>query len=256
MRRHDHTAVLTIDRPEARNAINAQLAKELDDTFDELAVDNDIWVVVLTGEGERAFCAGQDLKELAAASSSPSAAPTRYRPRGGWGGITRRDLPKPLVAAVNGAALGGGFEIVLSSDIVVAEAHALFGLPEVKHGVYAAAGGLARIARRLPPSVAFELVLTGESISAEQAHRFGLVNRVVPTGAGLTTALAIAETICQASPLAVQLSKQVVRAALTHGEDEAFRLQDDLGAVLRQTEDFKEGPRAFLEKRPPRWRGR
>jgi enoyl-CoA hydratase len=253
VRRHGRTAVVVLNRPQVRNAMNASMALQINETLDELSGDDDTWAVVLTGAGDKAFCAGQDLKELA--GHQGAGAPGRPELSGGWGGITGRQFPKPLLAAVNGVAFGGGFEIVLCCDLVVAEAHAQFALPEVKRGVVAAAGGLVRVARRLPPSLALEMVLTGESISADQALRHGLVNRVVPTGKSLASALDLAALACAGSPLAVRASKQVVRAVMSGGETEAFELQRRLLAQLRTTDDFEEGPRAFVEKRPPQWTG-
>lgn len=247
--RVERTAVVIMQRPEVRNAMNSDMAEALDAAFDDLAADDEVWAVVLTGAGDQAFCAGQDLKELG------SGQPRRPQPFGGWGGLTRRDFPKPLIAAVNGVALGGGFELVLCCDMVIAEEQARFGLPEVKRGVIAAAGGLVRISRRLPPSVALHMALTGEPISAEEAWSLGLVNRVVGTGQGLPAAIQLGATIAQAAPLAVRLSKRIIRSVIATGENSIFELQGQLVEDLRQSADFAEGPRAFLEKRPPQWRG-
>jgi enoyl-CoA hydratase/carnithine racemase len=240
-------AIVVMDRPEARNAMNVEMTQQLDATYDELVQDDDTWVVVLTGAGEKAFCAGQDLKEIG-----------RARPprRNGFGGITQRDFPKPLIAAVNGFALGGGFEICLACDLVVAEEHATFGFPEVKRGIFAGAGGLVRIAKRLSMAQALELAMTGEPMSARRAYELGLVNRVVPSGESVSVAVQLANVICEAAPLSVRLSKRVIRASVAQGEDELWALQAQLGAELRQTEDYHEGPRAFVEKRAPRWQGR
>jgi enoyl-CoA hydratase len=240
-----------MDRPEARNAMNAELSEQLASTYDMLADDDDIWVVVLTGAGDRAFCAGADLKEVVAHAA---ACPPRPPRRGGFGGITQRDFPKPIVAAVNGYALGGGFEMCLACDLIIAEQHATFGLPEVKRGIFAGAGGLIRIGQRLPMPIALEIVMTGEPLTAERAYDLGLVNRVVPSGDGVRAAVQLANTICQAAPLSVRLSKRIVRSSVEQGEEQLFALQDQLGAELRRTEDYREGPRAFVEKRTPQWR--
>lgn len=248
--RVERTAVVTMQRPAVRNAMNSAMAEALDVAFDDLAADDDVWAVVLTGAGDQAFCAGQDLKEVG------SGQPRRPQPSGGWGGLTKREFPKPLIAAVNGVALGGGFELVLCCDMVIAEEQARFGLPEVKRGVVASAGGLVRISRRLPPSVALQMAMTGEPITAEEARALGLVNRVVGAGQGLPTAIELGGTIAQAAPLAVRLSKRIIRSVIAAGEDRVFEVQGQLLEDLRQSADFAEGPRAFIEKRPPQWRGR
>jgi crotonobetainyl-CoA hydratase len=253
--REGRVAIVVMDRPEARNAMNREMTEQLDALYDELAADDSVWAVVLTGAGDRAFCAGQDLKELE--TRTQGAGTDAPRPaRGGFGGITRRDFPKPIISAVNGFAMGGGFEICLACDLVVAEEHASFGLPEVKRGLFAAGGGVVRLGNRLPLPLAMEVVLTGEPLSARRAYELGLVNRVVPTGEGVRTAIQLANTICQAAPLAVRLSKKIVRAAVAGGEDELWALQAELGAELRRSDDYREGPRAFIEKRPPQWTGR
>lgn len=251
--RQGRVAVVVMDRPEARNAMNSELSEQLAQTYDALEADDDIWVVVVTGGGDRAFCAGADLKEVVTHNAAGTARPTR---RGGFGGLTEREFPKPVIAAVNGFALGGGFELCMACDLIVAEEHATFGLPEVKRGIYAGARGLVRIGQRLPMSVALEVVMTGEPLSARRAYELGLINRVVPSGEGVRSAVEMANVICQAAPLSVRMSKRVVRATFAQGEDEALELQTQLGAALRDTKDWQEGPRAFVEKRPPAWQGR
>jgi crotonobetainyl-CoA hydratase len=250
--RQGRVAIMVMDRPEARNAMNMEMTAQLDAAYQQLAEDDDVWVVVLTGAGDRAFCAGQDLKEVG--RRAQSAAPPR--PSGGFGGITQREFAKPLIAAVNGFALGGGFEICLACDLIVAEEHATFGFPEVKRGIFAGAGGLVRIGHRLSMAQALELAMTGEPLSARRAFELGLVNRVVPSGQAVHAAVELANVICAAAPLSVRLSKRVIRASLAQGEEELFALQAQLGAELRQTEDYAEGPRAFVEKRAPQWKGR
>jgi enoyl-CoA hydratase len=257
--REGRVSIVVMDRPEARNAMNREMTQQLDATFDELAADDSVWVVVLTGAGDRAFCAGQDLKELETRTRSPESANTPVRSSGsgsgGFGGITRRDFPKPLIAAVNGFAMGGGFEICLACDLVVAEEHASFGLPEVKRGLFAAGGGVVRLGKRVPMPLAMEVALTGEPLTAQRAYELGLVNRVVPKGEGVRAAVQLANKICEAAPLAVRLSKRMVRTAVAQGEDELWALQAELGAELRRSEDYLEGPRAFIEKRAPHWKG-
>jgi enoyl-CoA hydratase/carnithine racemase len=254
--REGRVAIVVMDRPEARNAMNREMAEQLNAIYDELAQDDDVRAVVLTGAGDRAFCAGQDLKEVESAVKQAESGAPRRGPSGGFGGITRRDFPKPIIAAVNGFAMGGGFEICLACDLIVAEEHASFGLPEVKRGLFAGAGGLVRLGRRLPMPLAMEVILTGEPLSAQRAYELGLVNRVVPKGEGVRAALELADLICQAAPLAVRLSKKMVRTGVLHGEEELWNLQAQLGAELMRSEDFLEGPRAFIEKRAPQWKGR
>ena len=177
--REGRVAIIVMDRPEARNAMNREMTEQLNTTYDELAGDEAVWAVVLTGAGDRAFCAGQDLKEVEAAVKQAESGAAPRGAAGGFGGITHRDFPKPIIAAVNGFAMGGGFEICLACDLVVAEEHASFGLPEVKRGLFAGAGGLVRIGKRLPMPLTMEVALTGEPLSAERAYELGLVNRVV-----------------------------------------------------------------------------
>ncbi|MGH9027018.1 MAG: enoyl-CoA hydratase-related protein, partial [Acidimicrobiia bacterium] len=205
---------------------------------------------VLTGSGP-VFSAGADLKVVAKGGGAEL-----DRVPGGFGGIVRREFPKPLIAAVNGPALAGGFEIVLSCDLVVAADHATFGLPEVKRGLLAAAGGLIRLPKRVPLAVALEIGMTGEPIDATRAHTLGLVNRVVPAARVLNEALALAETIAANAPLSVRLSKQVVRDAEDPPEDEGWRITYDAATKLFGSEDLIEGATAFVEKRPPVWKGR
>jgi enoyl-CoA hydratase/carnithine racemase len=251
--RQGRVAIVVMDRPEARNAMNSELSAQLAETYDALEADDDVWAVVVTGAGDRAFCAGADLKEVVSHANAGTERPAR---RGGFGGLTERNFPKPVIAAVNGFALGGGFELCMACDLIVAEEHATFGLPEVKRGIYAGARGLVRIGQRLPMSVALEVVMTGEPLSARRAYQIGLVNRVVPSGEGVRSSVELANVICQAAPLSVRMSKRVVRATFAQGEEEALELQNQLGAGLRDTEDWQEGPRAFVEKRAPRWKAR
>src|SRR5215469_1272588 len=187
LRREGRVAIVVMDRPEARNAMNLEMTDQLDATYDQLAEDDETWAVVLTGAGDRAFCAGQDLSEVGMALQRAQSG-ARRRPSGGFGGITRREFPKPLIAAVNGFALGGGFEICLACDLVVAEEHASFGLPEVKRGMFAGGGGLVRLGRRVPMTLALEVAMTGQPLSAQRAYELGLVNRVVPSGQAVRAA--------------------------------------------------------------------
>ena len=249
------TLVITLDRPKA-NAIDVPTSYALYDAFDRLRRDDDLRVAVLTGAGERFFCAGWDLH----AASDGEAVDADHGP-GGFAGLTELfDLDKPVIAAVNGLALGGGFELVLAADLVVAAEHAEFALPEVGLGIVPDSGGALRLPRRLPAPVALELLLTGRRMDAAEALGWGLVNRVASGGELLPQALALAARICDGAPLAVAAVKQIVRETASLGVREGFALLrggelDRYRAMLR-SEDAVEGPRAFAEKRRPAWRGR
>lgn len=244
----DRVAVITLDRPEARNAVDQQLAVDIEAAIDRLEADDALWVGILAGEGP-AFCAGADLKAVASGEANLATE------RGGFAGIVQRDRSKPLIAAVDGPALAGGLEIVLSCDLVVAGAGASFGLPEVKRSLIANAGGLIRLPRVLPRNLAMEMALTGEAISAEAAHAYGLVNRLVDRGSALAGALALATEIGANAPLAVRASRHVLTSAGLLGDEEAFAVSAEAARAVFHSEDFKEGPRAFIEKRRPEWRG-
>lgn len=243
-------AVITIRRPEARNAVNGEVANGLEQAVERLDGDVDTWVGVLAGEGP-VFCAGADLKVIAAGGMGEL-----ITGRGGFAGITRLQRSKPLIAAVDGPALAGGCEIVLSCDLVVASRQAAFGVPEVKRSLVAAAGGLFRLPQALPRNVALEMAMTGDPLDAERAHALGLVNQLVEPGAALDAAVALAERICANAPLAVRQSRRVVLAAADLDEEAAWNLSAEAMATVIQTEDFAEGPMAFIEKRAPRWKGR
>ncbi|BEP71202.1 MULTISPECIES: enoyl-CoA hydratase-related protein [unclassified Variovorax] len=248
-----HVALVTIDRPEARNAVNGDVATGLEAAVDATEADDDIRAVVLTGAGREAFCAGADLKEVSAGRGS-----ALRTERGGFAGFVYRERSKPWIAAVNGKALAGGTELVLACDLVVAVRQAAFGLPEVLRGLIAAAGGLYRLPRAIPPNIALELILTAGQLDAERAHGFGLVNRLVADVDGLReAALALAAEIARNGPVAVRQSLRVAREANSGLDEAALRaLTRDAFERVAASEDFKEGPRAFIEKRAPRWTGR
>jgi len=253
--RRGNVLVITINRPEARNAVNGAVSTAVGDALEQAQNDDEVRAVVITGAGDKSFCAGADLKAI-------SRRENLYHPdHGEWGfaGYVHHFIDKPTIAAVNGTALGGGTELALASDLVVACDSATFGLPEVKVGLFAAAGGVFRIVHQLPRKVALEMVLTGEPISAAEAAKWGLINQVVPDGAVLEAALALAERVTVNAPLSVQASKRIAYGAddgVIRDEEPGWaRTQREFGVVLR-SEDAKEGPLAFAEKRPPVWKAR
>lgn len=248
----EHTgaiAVITISRPEVRNAMNREAAEALAAALDELDGRDDLRAGILTGAGGF-FCAGMDLKAFAATGERPLT-----DSRGAFG-IVERPPSKPLIAAVEGPALGGGFEIALACDMVVAAQEASFGLPEVRRGLVAAAGGVLRIGERLPRNLALELVTTGDRISATRAYELGLVNRVAPAGEALAVAHELAATIAANAPLAVSTSKRIVDESVDWLRAESFDRQKPIIQVVRDSDDAKEGAKAFVEKRAPVWSGR
>jgi enoyl-CoA hydratase len=246
----DRIAIITIRRPEARNAVNGEVASGIEAAVDKLEQDPDLWAGVLASEGP-VFSAGADLKAIAAGQANS----LRTR-RGGFGGITQRERTKPIVAAVDGPALAGGCEIALACDLIVASRQAVFGLPEVKRSLLAAAGGLIRLPRTLGPKVAMEIILTGDPISAQRAYDLGLVNQLVEPGQALDAAKALAGRITVNAPVAVWLSRRIALEALDGDDDRLWKMTFDSFNEVGQTEDFSEGPRAFIEKRPPVWKGR
>jgi acetyl-CoA C-acetyltransferase len=251
VRRDGHLLEVTINRPEARNSLHPMANEELDHVFDAFFADSDLWAAVLTGAGDKAFCAGNDL--VYSASGKPV-----WVPKNGFAGLTsRRTMPKPVIAAVNGYAMGGGCEIALACHLVVADATAQFALSEVKVGLIAGAGGIVRLPRTVPAKVATELILTGRRVSAAEAHRYGLVNRVTEAGQALAGARALAAEILAGSPTSVRISLQLMEQ--TRGiPDVIDAVTHPSGLVdeLLGTEDAAEGQRAFAQKRPPRWRNR
>jgi enoyl-CoA hydratase len=248
MERRGHIAILTLNRPEARNAISPEVSQEMAALLDTIEADDELRAVVITGKGE-VFSAGADLKVVAAGRGMDIA-----RGKGGFAGVATRDFPKPMIAAVNGPALAGGFEIVLSCDLVVAADTARFGIPEVQRGLMAAAGGLIRLPKRVPLAVALELAMTGDPIDAQRALALGLVNRVVAAGEVLDGACSIAERIGENSPIAVRLSRQLVREAAELPEADGWRRTNELAVQIFASGDAVEGATAFAEKRKPNWR--
>jgi crotonobetainyl-CoA hydratase len=253
--RRGDVMVITLNRPQARNAINAAVSTGLGDALHQAQLDPDVRAVVITGAGSKSFCAGADLKAISRRENifHPE------HPEWGFAGYVHHFIDKPTIAAVNGTALGGGTELALASDLVVAEEGARFGLPEVKRGLIAAAGGVFRIVDHLPRKVAMELLLTGEPITAGDALRWGLINQVVPDGTVVDAALALAERIAVNAPLAVSASKRVAygvdEGVITGDEPGWSRTIGEIGALLK-SDDAKEGPLAFAQKRQPVWTAR
>ncbi|HEV8310646.1 MAG TPA: enoyl-CoA hydratase-related protein [Methylomirabilota bacterium] len=248
--KRDRIATVTINRPEVMNAVHPPANQELDRVWDDVAADPDTWVAILTGAGDKAFSTGNDLKWTA----------TRGMPRmpeKGFGGITNRhDLTKPVIAAVNGFALGGGFEMALACDVVVAAEHARFGFPESRVGLMAADGGVHRLPRHVPLKIAMGMLLTGRQMTASEAHRWGLVNEVIPGPELPQAARRWAEEVMECAPLSVQATKEAALGGL--GRPLAEAMAGTYPGVTRvfASEDAREGPRAFAAKRKPVWRGR
>jgi enoyl-CoA hydratase/carnithine racemase len=254
LERQGNIGVLTLNRPEALNAVNSDLAIAAGAALDEADQDPEIRVVVLTGAG-RAFCAGADLKALAQGQRIDD----REHPDWGFAGIVQHWVAKPVIAAVNGFAMGGGTEIVLACDLAVIDENASLGLPEVKRGLLAAAGGVIRLQRQIPFKVALETMLTGEPMSAARAYELGLVNRVAPSGTALEVAMELAATIAANAPLSVRYSKAVAHTTAAMGSDwepEVWKVNADAAKVVFRSADAMEGPRAFAAKRAPEWQGK
>ncbi|HLN18519.1 MAG TPA: enoyl-CoA hydratase-related protein [Acidimicrobiales bacterium] len=253
--RIEHVEVLTLNRPDAANALNPELLTALSTAFEELAHDDEVRVLVLTGSGDRTFCAGMDLRAF---SERRAEEPSGDEPRNAAGGppfsLLREGYDKPVVAAVNGSAVGGGFELVLGCDLVVAADHARFGLPEVRRGLLPAGGGTL-LGTRIPLNLALEVALTGRYVSAEEAAAWGLVNRVVPAGKLLETALELANEVAANGPLGVKVTKRLTRRAVAVDPQLGWGTPEELAEVFG-SEDAKEGALAFIEKRTPHWQGR
>ena len=246
-----HVALVTMRRPERRNAVDERIARGLEQAVDLVEGDTELRAAVLAGEGP-VFSAGADLGLISAGRRHEM-----YTERGGFAGITARQRRKPLIAAVDGPALAGGFELVLACDVVVASTRAVFGLPEVKRSLVAAGGGVFRTPRVLPHGVTMRMLLTGDPLDAERAHALGLVAELCEPGTATQAALQLAGRIAANAPLAVQLTRTLVLEAEGADDEGALWKRSRLAMDdILQTDDAKEGPRAFLERREPRWRGR
>jgi enoyl-CoA hydratase len=246
--RHERVIVVTLNRPEQRNAINGEVANGVAEALDQLDADASLSVGIITGAGGY-FCAGMDLKAFAAGEMP-------WVEGRGFGGIVERNSDKPLIAAVEGFAVAGGLEVALACDLIVAATGAKLGIPEVKRSLVAAGGGLLRLPRMLPRNIANELALTGDPISAERGYELGLVNRVSEPGAALETALQLAATIAANGPLALAASKRILRESLDWSQSEAFERQQPIWGPIFASEDAREGATAFAEKRAPVWQGK
>jgi enoyl-CoA hydratase len=240
--------IITLNRPEARNAVNRALAEGLAEALDALDADDELSVGVLTGAGG-GFCAGMDLKAFVQGE-------VPYVGDRGFAGITQRSARKPLIAAIEGFAVAGGLEVALACDLIVAGRSAKLGIPEVKRSLVAAGGALLRLPRRLPEGIAMELALTGDPISAERGHEFGLVNRLADDGQALEAALELARKIAANGPLALAATKAVMQQRHSWSEGEFWDRQGEITGPVFSSEDAREGATAFAEKRPPEWKGR
>ena len=249
--REGHILTVTVNRPERMNALHSMAHFEMAEIFDRFEADDDLWIAILTGAGERAFSAGNDLKFQAEGGR-------RDKHNSGFGGLVKRfNRNKPIIAAVNGVAMGGGFELALACDIIIAAENAKFALPEPRVGLAAMSGGLHRLPRAIPRHQALGMILTGRHVSADEGYRLGFVTEVVATGEALKSAKAWAGEILKCSPVSIRTSMEVMRLGLEKASiAEALSTEYQAEEVLRNSEDFIEGPKAFSEKRAPDWKGR
>ena len=250
--------IFTINRPQVKNALDIETSRALAQHFADFRDDPEAWVAIITGAGVESFCAGGDLKKMRDyyASMTPQERRNRGETEPGIGGITRNlSVWKPIIAAINGYCLAGGLEIALACDLRVAEEHASFGLTEVKWGIIPGAGGTQRLPRLVGIDKAMDLMMTARKMPADEALQCGLISRLVPKGQALGKSLELAEQICENAPLAVKAVKEAAMRGMDMSLDEGLRLEQFLAEPLRQSEDAKEGPQAFTEKRKPEFKG-
>jgi enoyl-CoA hydratase/carnithine racemase len=250
--RNGPVTTVTLSRPEVYNALHIDAHFELNRVFDDFAADPDQWIAIITGAGDKAFCAGNDLKWQAAGGK-------RGWDKGGFAGLTARfDCDKPIIAAVNGVAMGGGFEIALACDLIIAAENATFALPEPRVGLAALAGGLHRLPRQIGLKRAMGMILTARHVSAREGFELGFVNEVTPPGEALAAAERWADMISKNSPMSIRASKQAIQKGLAVSMEQALAEQYDYPAVkaMVASQDYIEGPKAFAEKRPPKWVGK
>jgi enoyl-CoA hydratase/carnithine racemase len=249
--RDGHVLIVTLERPERMNALHSPAHFELDQVWNDFEADPDLWIGILTGAGERAFSAGNDLKFQAEGG-------TREKPASGFGGLASRfNRTKPIIAAVNGVAMGGGFELALACDVIIAAENARFALPEPRVGLAALAGGLHRLPRMIPQKQAMGMILTGRHVPAAEGYELGFVTQLVAEGEALNAAKAFAAQVEECSPVSIRTSLDVVREGLKHASvEDAMQAEYESVKVLWGSEDMVEGPLAFAQKRKPQWKGR
>jgi (E)-benzylidenesuccinyl-CoA hydratase len=249
--KQDRIAIFTLNRPEALNAIDPDTATELGQAFNDFNKDDRLMVGIITGAGTKAFSIGADVQALL-----PKIKESRGQASGPFNFLEALDSWKPIIAAINGAALGGGLEIALACDLRIASENAIFGMPEVTLGLIPGWGGTQRLPRMIPMAKAAELLLTGKPILAQEAYRIGLINKVVSSSELMPVAKTIAETICKRAPLAVKAAKLAMLQGVNLPLEDGLKLERDLNDSLVETEDFDEGCRAFMEKRSPLFKGK